>query len=197
MKKLLFIIIFFCAIGTLHAKSDIQISPFLPAFFSNVNATINDVNFSDKKLFRISDSFWRLSNQNYLWEKYGFYETVSFANFDTISIDGLDSLGIKISVGFCYNLISNDIIDLNCITGPNIAIYGGGIVLGYEVDSQIKFLAKRRFSPVIGAIINYDFYTSLKAIDDKTYYTPLPKYDINNYSYFYVLTYVAFCINLW
>lgn len=80
IRKIFVVLILLCTAETLNAKSDIQISPIFPSLFNNLNTTIEDVNNSHKQFFRIGDSFWRTSNQNYLWNNnFGFYEAVSLS----------------------------------------------------------------------------------------------------------------------
>lgn len=213
IRKIFVVLILFCTAETLNAKSDIQISPIFPSLFNNLNTTIEDVNNSHKQFFRIGDSFWRTSNQNYLWNNnFGFYEAVSLSFQTLIPVDYDDSMGLQISGGFAYNIITNDILDFDFNSGPHISIFGHGIVFGIESDLHVKFLPKRRFSPVVGFITNYDFYSSLKAIEyitkiktttyDNNYtvrepYTETVEHEIQKYAYFCILPYISFCINLW
>lgn len=211
MKKTLLILLIICSVKTVYAKNDIQIAPLIPSFFTNLKATIDNIDYTYQEFVSLGDSFWRISNQNYLWNNnYGFYESIAITP-PRVQVDINNFFGIKLSVGFAYNIFDNSIINLNNNTGTHISFFKDGIVLGVESDFHIKFLPTKRFSPVIGTIFNFDFYSSLNPVQsvpkkssitcDDSYQTngeplyELKYYYLQKYRHFFVQLYLSFCIN--
>lgn len=214
MKKLLLILVFIISSSLLYAKSDIQItSPFV-SFFNNFEVSSEGPDYEKSSFFNMSNSAIKIMNYNYVFfDRFGFYESFSLVNTTIKSSNPNDSSsGLQISFGPAFMIFDNSLIYMNVSVGPDIQIFSNGVVLGVETDFQVKFTANRRCSPVIGTTVDFDFYSSQKAVDylDKiktikyssnyTYtehYKEPVEYAIRKYLYFYVRPYIAFCVNLY
>lgn len=214
MKKLFLILVFMVPLSLLNAKSDIQItSPFV-SFFNKFEVLSEGVEYENSKFFNMSNSFIKIMNHNYLlFGRFGFYESFSLVDTTIRSSSPDDSIsGLQISFGPSYVIVDNSSLCMSVSTGPDIQFFSNGFVFGIETDFQLKFTANRRCSPVIGTSVDFDFYSSQKAVDyidriktieysnNYTYsehYKEPVEYSINKYLNFYVRPYIAFCINLY
>lgn len=214
MKKIVLMFVLILFTGILSAKSDIQLTLPLLSFFNKTMISAEDYTINNNNLFAIFDSNLRLLNQNYIRDnKIGFYESVTIS---TPTIDEINSFwGIKIALGPSVKMLESNYVNLNACLGPDIQIFEKGIIIGSEIDIQAKFTPKRRCSPIVGAICNIDFYSSLpiyeSVIKEKAgeyryenqiylytdWYIEYEKHKTQKYFHFYLQPYIAFCINLY
>lgn len=214
MKKIVLILVFMLSSSLLSAKSDIQITLPLFSCFNKFEVVSDGVEYENSNFFNLNNSIIRVMNYNYLFfDRYGFFESVSIVNTKIGSANPNNSyIGLQISFGPAFMIFDNNTLCMNVSAGPNIQIYSNGVVLGIETDFQLKFTANRRCSPVIGTTVDFDFYSSQKAVgyidkikttkysNNYTYtehYKEPVEYTIKKYLDFYVRPYLAFCVNLY
>ncbi len=212
MKKIILILIMLFSVELLSAKSDIQLSAPLVSLFNKWDISSESYNYNYGTFFTSGDSLYRAVNQNYFNDRFGFYESVSICipNFGMIHY-----WGIKIALGPSIKILNAKYADINLCLGPDILISGQGIIIGSELDFQVKFTPNRRCSPIIGSIINLDFFSTLSIqkqvligrtsesyYGNNTYYSTYyyPVYveeKVQKLFHFYVQPYIAFCVNLY
>lgn len=204
----LFILVF---IGYANAKSDLQLTAPVFSLFNKTEISAENNNLDYKQFFLMDNSIVRISNRNLFGKnKIGIYEAVSLVMSQTSG-----GMGLQIAMGSVLNIFDRELLCINGCLGPHLQFYSDGVVLGGEADLQLKFTPNRRCSPVIGTIINLDFYSSQKIIEVKRgtkkiytkygsvelveyyeYYETIER-KINRFLHFYVEPYIAFCINLY
>lgn len=208
MKKIIFIFVLLFSFELLSAKSDIQITT--PIFtFCKYQEISGDNYKTETKNFYESEANWlEIKNTNLIGNShFGFYESLMLC-LNYLQVSDLE-FGVQISIGGMYNFFSNDIVSLNIGAGPHIKIFKQGIVLGGEIDLHGKFTPNRRCSPVVGCVINCDFFTNhpggyyetiYRTYSDEYFYhysweSKYIGYSIKRYFDFYLQPYIAFCVN--
>ena len=203
MKKFTLLLILLFCVELVSAKSDIQLSSPLFSLFNKFEVSSESFTYNSESFFISGDSLLRVANQNYFNDRFGFYESISIC---TSTFWTMYSFGIKIALGPSIKILNAEYVDINMCLGPDIQITGKGIILGSEIDIQAKFTPNRRCSPIIGTIINFDFFSTFKTqkkyLIRRTseyvyYYSTNIDENIQKYIHFYVQPYIAFCVNLY
>lgn len=221
MKKIWLGTLFFLFfIGKVSASSDIQITSPIVSFFENYNVSGEGVECKGNNIFTYGDSALRITNQNFIGDfNLGFYESVSLVLGSNIYLSNYNA-GIQFSIGPVYKIVDIEKMMINCGIGPHFQIYEDGYILGGEIDSQIKFSSNRRCSFIIGAITNFDLYSTrkfyeyvwrteiqtLSSISSSKFYSEVNsvytyeekvEHKVSKYFHFYLKPYISFCVNLY
>ena len=159
MKKFFISLLFLITGAVCFAESDLQISTQPVSLFQAKYITWDGLKYTEALGFQYSGNVFGITNHNFLWNSpFGFYESVNFIVSTTF--------GVNIAVGPCFKLYENEKTQLTANAGVHTTIFTPEhIEFGAESDFRVKFMKNKRFSPVIGVRLDFDFLTNGKSDD--------------------------------
>ena len=159
MKKFFISLLILITGAVCFAESDLQISTQPFSLYQYKYITWDNLKYMESLGFQYSGNVLGITNHNYLWKnRFGFYEAINFF-VDT-------TFGINLAAGPCFKIYENDNILLTAGAGVHSTFYTPEhIEFGLESDFSVKFFKKKRFSPVLGLRLDFDFLTNGKSDD--------------------------------
>lgn len=154
MKKFFIVMAIIFAGHFCFAESDVQISTQPLSIYQFKHITWDNLRYTESLVFRYSGNVFGITNHNFLWNnRFGFYESINFFVNTTF--------GVNIAAGPCLKLYENNIIQMTAGIGVHSTFYTlNHIEFGLESDFRAKFLRQKKFSPVIGLRLDFDFLTN-------------------------------------
>lgn len=208
MKKFFIIFVLLIAGTAGFAESDLQFTTQALSLYQNKYITWNNRRYRESLAFEYSGNVFEITNHNYLWNpRAGFYEALSAMVKDTF--------GLGIAAGPCFKVYDGKITQMVLSAGVHTTFYSFNYMeFGIESDFRVKFLKNKRFSPVAGLCLSFDFLTNGTADDvvdaeihsiiknvaaasnkEGNSYTISNDMTLEKFLAFYVMPYAAFSIN--
>lgn len=155
MKKFFISLLILITGAVCFAESDLQISTQPFSLYQAKHIAWNNVRYRESLFFQYSGSIIEVKNHNFLWgnQKFGFYESAAvFVN---------RGFGVELAVGPCVKFYENKKTLFTGDLGVHVSLYHiEHIDFGIESDFRIKLLKNRKFSPVLGLSLSFDFLTT-------------------------------------
>ena len=211
MKKFLIICLLLFAGASAFAESDLQFTTQALSLYQNKYITWNNRRYRESLAFEYSGNVFEVTNHNYLWHpRFGFYESLSCIVKDTF--------GLGLAAGSCFKVFDGESNQIVISAGLHTTFYSFNYMeFGIESDFRFKFLKNKRFSPVAGLCLSFDFLTNGTAddvVDSEVHsifnnVTPAQETNgdttiertivndntLDKFLAFYVMPYIAFSIN--